>query len=473
MKHEIKTVHLIAICGTGMGSFAGLLKEAGYTVTGSDENVYPPMSDQLEKWGIPIMHEFSPKNLDHNPDLIIVGNVCRRENPECVAATERQMRLMSFPQSLSEFFLNNKYSIVIAGTHGKTTTSSLLAHLLHESDLDPSFMIGGVLANFGGNFRLGSGKYFVVEGDEYDTAYFDKGAKFLHYQPQTSILTNIEFDHADIFRDLSHVIETFDKFISIIPKGGYLAVCGDEKLALERSQNAKCQVETYGLNNKNIWTAHNIRFNNQGTEFDLINNGQNFGHLISPMSGSHNLKNLLGVCAVAYRHSLTINQIQVSLNTFQGIAKRQEVKGMVNDIVVIDDFAHHPTAVRETIKAIRNKYPDSKIWALFEAKSNTSRMKIFQEEYVDSFKDANEVVMAKPYKKKDNLKPEEQIDVQQICKDLEALKIKAHHIKEYDEIAKFVAHNAKQGDVIIGMSGSSFGGVHKKILDLLSSSYSD
>jgi UDP-N-acetylmuramate: L-alanyl-gamma-D-glutamyl-meso-diaminopimelate ligase len=464
---EIKTVHLIAICGTGMGSFAGLLREAGFKVTGSDENVYPPMSTQLDNWGIPVMQGYKPENLSHNPDLVIVGNVCRRENPECTAARDLNLRTMSFPQALSQFFLSDRHPIVVTGTHGKTTTSSLLATILELAGQDPSFMIGGVLANFEGNFKLSDSKYFIVEGDEYDTAYFDKGPKFLHYQPHSAILTSIEFDHADIFRDLDHVIEAFDKFIDLIPPDGYLAVCGDDPLALSRAQQGKCKLESVGLGAQNDLRATDVQYLPDGTQFNLIHHGQNIGQLKSPMVGEHNIKNLLCVCAVLFNLGLDLQQIQNGLNGFKGIAKRQEHKGTVNNITVIDDFAHHPTAVRETLSAIRNQYPDKKIWALFEAKSNTSRMKIFQEDYITAFLQANEVVFAKPYKKKDNLKADEQIDMQQLVSALEKKDIKAHLIPDYTEIATYVAQHAEPGDIILGMSGSSFGNVHQIILDQL------
>jgi UDP-N-acetylmuramate: L-alanyl-gamma-D-glutamyl-meso-diaminopimelate ligase len=461
---EVRKIHLMGICGTGMGAFAGMLKSHGYEVRGSDEGAYPPMSLRLAEWGIPIMEGFSGANLDWGPDLVIVGNVIRRVNPEATAMRERGLPHMSFPEALSALFLGARHPVVVTGTHGKTTTTSLLAWLLHHAGLEPSFLIGGIARNFGRSFHLGAGMPFVIEGDEYDTAYFDKGPKFLHYQARTAILTSVEFDHADIYRDLDHVTSAFERFVATIPEDGALLVCGEHALPVRVAKGCRGTVETYGVDGPYTWVARDARSHGAGYAFVLERDGVALGAVESPMAGRHNAQNAVAALAVGLRLGVPFETLAAGMRTFDGVVKRQEVKGEEAGVLVIDDYAHHPTAVAETIDAIRKRYPDRPLWALFEAESNTSRRRFFQDDYPRALAGADHVVLSKPLKKWDKLSPEEQIDVDRIVADLRAKGVDAHHIAEFDDIVTFVAERARPGDVVLGMSGRNFGGLHDKLL---------
>jgi UDP-N-acetylmuramate: L-alanyl-gamma-D-glutamyl-meso-diaminopimelate ligase len=452
-----------------MGAFAGMLKAEGFEVRGSDQGAYPPMSLRLAEWGIEIMEGYAPENLDWRPDLVIVGNVIRRVNPEAEAMRERGIPHMSFPEALGALFLTNRHSIVVTGTHGKTTTTSLTAWLLEAADLSPGFLVGGIPANFGRSFEPGTGP-FVVEGDEYDTAYFDKGPKFLHYRPRTAILTSIEFDHADIYRDLDHVISSFDRFMAILPKDGHLMVCGEEELPPRVALKADCLVETYGFGPDCDWVAEDPRPERGGYRFALRGPGVPPREFWSPMTGRHNVLNTAASLGALHRMGVELDILADGLQAFQGVGKRQEVKGEERGVTVIDDYAHHPTAVRETIRAIRDRYPGRRLWALFEAESNTSRRRIFQEEYPAVLNAADRVVLSKPLKKNDSLAPEDQIDVRGIIDVLCAEGVDAHHIADFDAIVEFVAKEAEPGDVVLAMSGRNFGGLHDKLLERLRSS---
>lgn len=464
---NVRKIHLMAICGTGMGAFAGMLQAHGYEVRGSDEGAYPPMSERLAAWGIPIMEGFAPENLDWGPDLVIVGNVIRRVNPEATAMRERGLPHMSFPEALSALFLGARHPVVVTGTHGKTTTTSLTAWLLDHAGLGPSFLIGGIPANFGRSFHLGAGSPFVIEGDEYDTAYFDKGPKFLHYQPRTAILTSIEYDHADIYRDLDHVISAFDRFVSIVPPDGALLVCGEHQLPVRVARQCRGAVETYGVDGPYDWVARGARPDGEGWRFVLEHRGEALGEVHSPMAGRHNVQNAVAALAAATRLGVPFETLRAGIAEFRGVVKRQEVKGEVDGVLVIDDYAHHPTAVAETIAAIRARYPDRPLWALFEAESNTSRRRFFQDDYPVALRAADHVVLSKPLKKWDKLTPEEQIDCERIVEDLRAAGVDAHHIPEFEDIVTFVARDARPGDVVLGMSGRNFGGLHGKLLAAL------
>ena len=358
---SVQRIHLVGVAGTGMGAFAGMLKAAGYNVTGSDENVYPPMSDMLREWGIEAFTPYAPENLDRaKPDLVIIGNVIRRVNPEATAVRDRGLKQMSFPAAFGSLILADKHSIVIVGTHGKTTTSALMAHVLVDAGLDPTFLVGGVTLNYDGNFRLGKGKYVVVEGDEYDTAYFDKGPKFLHYRARTAILTSIEFDHADIFRDMPHYESAFESFCKTLPQDGFLAVSATYPKAVEiaRRASGKAKVVTYAVNGKADYRADDERFSADGAHFRIHTARKKTKELLLPMSGYHNVENAAGVYAATRSIGLSHDQIAHGFETFAGVKRRQEVRGEPGGVLVIDDFAHHPTAVRETIEAIHERYPD-------------------------------------------------------------------------------------------------------------------
>ncbi|MDY0061205.1 MAG: UDP-N-acetylmuramate--L-alanine ligase [Myxococcota bacterium] len=469
----LSRVHLVGICGTGMGTLAGMLAARGLHVTGSDENVYPPMSTQLQRWGIPILEGFAAENLTPErlggvPDLVIIGNVCRRTNPECVAVEQSGLPYMSMPRAVARCFLDGRTSIVVAGTHGKTTTTALTGHLLAAAGLDPGVLVGGVVLDFGGSYRLGQGAPFVVEGDEYDSAYFDKGPKFLHYQPQIAVLTAVEFDHADIFADDQAIDRAFAAFLALLPPTGALFVCGDEPRAEGLAKaHARCPVVTYGLGPTAALRAVDVRFDETGVRFRLLRQGEELGEVRSPLAGEHNLRNTLGSLGVLLHQGASLAQIQAGLSSFRGIRKRQEVIGEQRGVLVIDDFAHHPTAVRETLRAIRRRYPDRRIWAVFEAKSNTSRLNVFQGEYTRAFDEADQVIIARPYIKKDSIPPERRLDPGELAAQIAARGVPARLIPDVPDIIRTLVAEAQPGDLVLGMSGSSFGGLHPRLVQAL------
>ncbi len=462
----VRRIHLVGVAGTGMGSFAGMLKAAGYEVTGSDENVYPPMSDMLRNWGIQALTPYSPGNLDvAKPDLVIIGNVIRRVNPEATAVRERRIPQMSFPAALGSLFLDRSHSVVVAGTHGKTTTSSIMAHVLVEAGKDPSFLVGGVTQNYSGNYRVGKGPHFVVEGDEYDTAYWDKGSKFLHYRPKTAILTSVEFDHADIFRDLPHYESTFDKFVRLIPKDGRLVVCAAYPNAVQLAKACPGQVVTYVAKEgaEADYTPRNVRFGPEGARFEVLERGTVLGTVLLPLSGLHNVENTLGVIGAARGLGLSFEEIARGLATFQGVKRRQEVRAEIGGILVVDDFAHHPTAVRETIAAIRHRYADRRLWAIFEPRSNTSRRNIHQEDYAHSFTGATRASLKVP-ERHDKVPVDEELNVPRVTEELKKQGIEADYASDVPTLVERTAREAQPGDVLLVMSNGAFGGFIEKLL---------
>jgi UDP-N-acetylmuramate: L-alanyl-gamma-D-glutamyl-meso-diaminopimelate ligase len=465
----IRRIHLVGVGGTGMGSFAGMLKAAGYEVTGSDENLYPPMSDMLVTWGIRALTPYRPENLDEaKPDLVIIGNVIRRVNPEATAVRERGLPQMSFPAALGELFLAHRHSIVVAGTHGKTTTSSLMGHVLASAGRDPSFLVGGVTQNYAGNYRLGKGADFVVEGDEYDTAYFDKGPKFLHYRPNTVILTSVEFDHADIYRDLAHYESSFEKLVGIVPEDGCIAVSTAYPNAVALAKKGRAKVVTYSAREDSRADVHprKLRFGPEGARFEVVENGQELGELLLPMGGAHNVENALGVFIAARGRGLSLEEIREGFASFRGVKRRQEVRAEVGGVTVIDDFAHHPTAVRETIPAVASRYPGRRLWAIFEPRSNTSRRNIHQTEYAHAFTGAARVTLRTP-EKTDRVPTGEELDVARLVKDISATGIPATGAPEVEDLVREVASNAQTGDVLLVMSNGAFGGFIPKLIDAL------
>jgi len=467
---SIRRIHLVGVAGTGMGSFAGMLKAAGYEVTGSDENVYPPMSDQLKAWGIQTLTPYAPANLDAaRPDLVIIGNVIRRVNPEATEVRARRLPQMSFPAALGAFFLQQRHSVVVAGTHGKTTTSSLMGHVLADAGRDPSFLVGGVTLNYSGNYRFGQGPHFVVEGDEYDTAYFDKGPKFLHYQPRTAILTSVELDHADIYRDIQHYESAFADFARLLPDGGFIAVSGAYPNAVTIARMSKARVVSYqGHENASVdLRPRGVRFSPEGARFEVIERGTSLGEVLLPLSGLHNVENALGVYAAAKALGLSHEEIRHGFSTFQGVKRRQEVRAEIGGVMVVDDFAHHPTAVRETILAIRARYPSRRLWAVFEPRSNTSRRNIHQKEYALAFDGAARASIKVP-ERHDKVPAGEELDVGRIVEELRARGIPGEAETSVDRLVALVAGEAKPNDLVLVMSNGSFGGFIGKLLEALS-----
>ncbi len=458
-------LHLIGIAGTGMGSLAGLLRAAGHDVRGSDEHVYPPMSTQLAAMGVPVMEGFSAANLDWGPDRVIVGNVCRKDHVEVLAAQDARIPLVSFPALLSELFLQHRRSLVVSGTHGKTTTSSLLAHVLTEAGSDPSFLIGGIPVNFGQSWRLGGGDEFIVEGDEYDTAFFDKKSKFLHYRPQIVILTSVEFDHADIFSDENAVKDAFREFIELIPPGGDLIVCASSPGALDVAKAARCRVTTYARPGFNAnWTFEVSKRSLGGRVcLRLAHNDQVVGTLETGLPGAYNLENLVGVVAAAVRLGVTMPTITRAAHRFLGVKRRQEVRGVAAGVTVIDDFAHHPTAIRETLGALKGRFGPGKLIAAFEPRSATSRRAIFQQEFAQALAVADEVVLA-PLYAPEKVPSAERLDIDRLAADLRSDEVPARVIATVDSTVNHLAERAAPGDTVVVMTSGDYGGLHDKLL---------
>ena len=451
-----------------MGAFAGMLKAAGYIVTGSDENVYPPMSDMLRAWGIETYTPYAAENLDRaRPDLVIIGNVIRRVNPEATAVRERGIPQMSFPSAFGALIAATRHSVVIAGTHGKTTTSALMGHVLAEARLDPTFLVGGVTLNYGGNYRLGKGAHVVVEGDEYDTAYWDKGPKFLHYRPKTALLTSVEFDHADIYRDMAHYESAFEKLGAVLPADGWLGVAASYPgaVALAR-RSTRARVQTYAWDRGADFRGHDARFSEDGTRFTIDAPEGESVELLLPMTGYHNLENATGVYAAARSLGLTPAAIAQGFATFRGVKRRQEPRGEVGGVLVIDDFAHHPTAVRETILALRQRYPTRRLWAVFEPRSNTSRRNIHQDDYAHSFTGAARASIKVP-ERHDKIPQGEELDVPRLARELTAQGIPSVAEATVPALLDEVARDAKPGDVVLVMSNGSFGGFIDSLLKRL------
>lgn len=444
-----------------------MLQEAGYAVRGSDENIYPPMSTFLASRGIPILEGYRPENLDPSPDLVVVGNVIRRDNPEAAAALHRALAYCSMPQALGRFFLDSRQSVVTAGTHGKTTTAALMAWLLTVAGMDPSCLLGGLMVNFGQSYLLGQGPHFVVEGDEYDTAFFDKGPKFLHYRPQICILTSVEFDHADIFSDFQAVAQAFRRLVLSIPPEGLLVANADDPGALHLSEEARCRVITYGLRQSAHIQVEEAHYGAGRTRFKLSGPHRFRATLTSPLPGAHNLSNILAAVALAVELSLSAETIQQALSTFRGVRRRQEVRGEVRGVTVVDDFAHHPTAVQATIEALRPFYGGRRLWAVFEPRTNSSKRRVFQKHYAASF-DSADVVLIKEPPGMEGIPPAERLSARQLVADIAARGVKAHYVPDVDAVVAFVLPRIQPGDVLLIMSTGSFDNLHDRLLRALS-----
>ncbi len=459
---------MIAICGTGMGSLAGMLKASGYQVTGSDEHIYPPMSTVLQDQGIEIRAGFSEKNIDPDIGLVIIGNAVSKTNPEVQAVLALNLPYLSFPQALSQFFLSEKKPVVIAGTHGKTTTSSLTAWVLETAGLNPGFMIGGFVKNFKSNYQLGKGPYFVVEGDEYDSAFFDKGPKFLHYRPYYSILTSIEFDHGDIYKDLRHVQEAFYKYVRLIPPEGLLMVSGEDPHIREILDGLACRVETYGLGKGYHWHAEKIEPAREGLQFDVYYQGKFHETFSSPLMGRHNIKNALAVIGLGHHLQISKGTLKKGIESFQGVKRRQEIVGEIHDILLMDDFAHHPTAIRETLQAVKMRYPERRLWAIFEPRSATSRRNFFQKEFSRCFDSAEQVVIASP-PGMEKIPVEMRLDPLLLVKEISQGGPPAFLGRNAEEIVSLIVPEIRSGDLICVMSSGGFDGIHGKLLKALES----
>jgi UDP-N-acetylmuramate: L-alanyl-gamma-D-glutamyl-meso-diaminopimelate ligase len=461
---DLRTIHLVGICGTGMGSLAGLLKDAGYEVTGSDESVYPPMSTMLEERGIRVLQGYRAEHLEVRPDLVVIGNVASSRNPEAAAVIERHIPYLSMPQAIGRLFLRGRHPIVIAGTHGKTTTAALMAWVLDSAGRQPSFLVGGVLRNFDRSFGVGSGEEFVIEGDEYETSFFDKASKFLHYQPRTAILTSVEYDHAEMFPDLESVKEAFRRFVALIPRDGLLIGCDDDPNVREIAAScAVCAVAPYGVGEGPGWRGRVLASDSEGMDFEITRDGRVFGRFRSLLSGIQNLRNIVAVTAAAAARGVSPDAIGQGLRTFAGVRRRQEVLGEAGGVTILDDFAHHPTAVRLTLDGLMQRYAGRRLWAIFEPRTNTSRRSVFQRDYAESFDSADRVVIS-AVDHPERAPEGQRFSAERLVEDLRARGRDAHFIPDVSGIIDFVVRETRDGDVVAVMSNGAFGGIHERLL---------
>jgi UDP-N-acetylmuramate: L-alanyl-gamma-D-glutamyl-meso-diaminopimelate ligase len=438
-----------------MAALAGILKELGHEVSGSDEHVYPPMSTFLENLGIPIDNGYRPENLEPPPELVVVGNVIRRDNPEAQAMLDRDLPHLSLPEALNRFLVGSRESLVVTGTHGKTTTTALLAWLLFATGRDPGFMVGGLAKNFQSNYRVGRGPFVVLEGDEYDTAFFDKRPKFVHFRPRVAILTSVEFDHADIYADLPHVVSAFEGFVGQMPSGSRLVAWGDAPLVRRVSGKSGAPVAFYGQNSGAAWQAAEIRASQGGMAFTALRNGSSLGDFFVPLWGEHNVLNTLAALAALLEVGLEAGEIREALTGFQGVKRRQEKACEIRDILILDDFAHHPTAVAATLSAIRQGHPGRRLVAVFEPRTNTSRRAIFQADYARAFGPADLVILREP---PDIWKAPEgdRFSSEHLAGDLSAQGQRALALPDTDQLLALLLHEIRPGDVVLVMSNGDF-----------------
>ncbi|HSA93944.1 MAG TPA: UDP-N-acetylmuramate:L-alanyl-gamma-D-glutamyl-meso-diaminopimelate ligase [Terriglobales bacterium] len=459
---EQQHIHLIGICGTAMASLAGLLKQRGLRVTGSDAAVYPPMSEMLAALSIPVQQPYAESNLQPRPDLVVVGNAISRGNPELEYVLDQRIPLRSMPQVLYEFFLRGRESIVVAGTHGKTTTTAMLAWIFQAAGHNPSFLVGGVAENFASSFALKPGKHFILEGDEYDTAFFDKGPKFLHYFPDAAVLTSVEFDHADIYSDLEAVKTAFRRLVNLVPRRGEIVAFDADTNVSDCVSRALCRVERYGFREGSHWRATDIRYEPACTRWSVMREGQPWAEFEFPLAGEYNVLNATAAAAVAAEYDVPPATIGKALREFKGVKRRLEVRGEVNGVTFVEDFAHHPTAIAGTLQALRMRYPGRRLWVLFEPRSNTLRRNVFAERLVESLALADRVVIA------DIFRPEvipeaERLDLAKVLTELGRRGTGAQNLADADTIATAVAPELRPGDVVAILSNGGFGGIYEKL----------
>ena len=450
-----------------MATLAALLKHAGNDVSGSDEHVYPPMSDFLAAEGITVLDGYRQEHVDSQLDLVVIGNAISRGNVELEAVLDRKLRYTSLPEAIRDQWLWDAQSIVIAGTHGKTTTTSLTGWLLTAAGADPTVLVGGIARNFGtdgASYRLGKGKAFVIEGDEYDSAYFDKTAKFLKYLPDIAVVNNLEFDHADIYADLDDVRRAFVRLVNLVPRGGLTLLGIDSSEAAGLAAHARSRVETFGLAASADWRAVEIT-TDAATAFTLMQGARDHGRFQLSMLGEHNVRNALAAIAVGAHLGLGIDALRSGLATFAGVKRRLEVIGEVRGITVYDDFAHHPTAIRETLNALRRSVGTRRIWAIFEPRSASSCRQVFQDDFAGALAGADEVVLASIFRS--SLPPEARLSEARLVDDLRGRGVAARHLPTVDAIVDVVAKEARAGDVMVVMSNGGFGGIHGKLLEAL------
>ena len=458
-------VHVLGISGSAMASVAGMLKERGFYVTGSDVNVYPPASTLLDSLGIRWNEGFREENLQPAPDLAVVGNIVARGNPEIEYVLDEKIPYCSMPQLLEEYFIPGHTSIVVAGTHGKTTTTAMLAWIFQVAGRRPDFLVGGVLRNFKEkSYGLGGGEEFIIEGDEYETAFFDRGPKFLHYHPDELIVTSLEYDHADIFPDLAAIALQFRRLVNLVPRRGRILIWGESPELRETAAKAFCPLETFGLTPECNWYAGDILWQDSATEFRVVFRGSEVTRIRVPAAGRHNVLNALAAVALAYGRGVECQAIEQALATFEGVRKRMEIKGEARGVLVVEDFAHHPTAIRVTLQAARTRWPGRKIWAAMEPRSNTMRRKIFQDVLPEALMIADAVLIG-PVNRAQLLGEQERLSPEQIADSLLERGRPAKAFESADEIAEYLADHAKSGDVVMVLSNGSFDGLSGKLLE--------
>jgi UDP-N-acetylmuramate: L-alanyl-gamma-D-glutamyl-meso-diaminopimelate ligase len=462
---SIKRIHLIGVCGTAMATLAAMLKSRGFDVRGSDQNVYPPMSDFLAEQQITTLQGYSPENITADLDLVVVGNAISRGNPELEEVLDRKIRYCSLPEAIRDHFLWGARSVVIAGTHGKTTTTSLTGWLLTHGGADPSVLIGGIADNFGGSYRVGGGREFVIEGDEYDSAFFDKTAKFLKYLPDIAVINNVEFDHADIYPDLDAIRLAFRRFVNLIPRRGLLLACADDAEARALTAGARCRVETFGLADGADWQAHDLQIRAGSTAFSVRRKGEPSGAFEVPLLGAYNVRNALAAIAVGAAVGLSPDTMAAGLRAFKGVRRRMQLRGTAAGVSVYDDFAHHPTAIAETLAGVRSAYPDRRIWAIFEPRSATSCRRVFQEDFARAFAAADRIVLPAVFRS--NLPDEQRLSAEQLVADLRESGKDARYIPKVDDIVTAVAKDARNGDLVVVMSNGGFENIHQKLLSAI------
>ena len=465
-----KHIHVIGIGGSAMAPLAGMLREHGYRVTGSDSGVYPPASILLESLGIPFFHAFEAAHLHPAPDLVIVGNIIARGNPELEETLDRKIPYRSMPEILEEVFLPGKHSIVVSGTHGKTTTTAMLAWIFHVAGKNPTFLVGGIAENFGKSYGLGQGAEMILEGDEYETAFWDRGPKFFHYHPDDLIITSLEYDHADIYADFDVYQLAFKRLVNLVPRSGRVVIWGDAAQSgpALRAAAAKafCPVITYGFSSENDWIASEPAVVNGGMQFRVSHKGEVFSEFTLAATGRHNVLNAVAATVVAQGRGISAAQISRAFSSFQSVRRRMDVKGEPRGILVVDDFAHHPTAVRATIEAARGRWPGRKVWAILEPRSNSMRRKIFQDALPQSLALADEVILGGVFRAQ-QLGDENRLDPQTVAASVRALGRPAKVIAGSDAIVEDLSARAHAGDLLLIMSNGSFDGLCEKLMKRL------
>jgi UDP-N-acetylmuramate: L-alanyl-gamma-D-glutamyl-meso-diaminopimelate ligase len=460
----IRHVHLVAVAGTGVGTLACMLADRGFRVTGSDVAAYPPMGDQLRAAGIEVQKGFAREHVEaQRPDLVVIGNAVRADNPEARAAIDGGLPYLSFSDAVHHFFIRGKHSVVVAGTHGKTTCTSLIGWILAQTGRDPSLLIGGVARNFGVGFRLGAGDHFVVEGDEYDTAFFDKTPKFLHYAPRTLLLTSCEFDHADIYENQAQIEEQMAKLVALVPEDGCIVAETDTPALARLVERARAPVYSYGFSEEAQWKASDITFDEASTQFNVWSVQERAGRVRVPMHGRHNVENVLGSIALCHALGVPVQESAEALESFEGVRRRQEIRGEVSGVVVMEDFAHHPTAVRETIGAVRARYPDHRVLAVFEPRTNTSRRRFFEDDYVEALSSADVVILA-PVHRAEDIPVDERLRPERIVDALAARDVDASVHPDVDDIIEHLLGRCTGKDVALIMSNGEFGGIWDRLL---------